>query len=478
MFLEKNFYLDLSSGFIEITAAFILVTIFVFFISHYISKFVENRRISFPQLKSIFKSRKFFYFLLLLLFVLNLGLRLDDLGHPKRYFFDENFFAFTAQEMAKGNPQGWQKGKRAPGKAEFEWTHPPLGKEITAVGILIFGDKPSSWRIMQALFGAFGAIFIFLLAKNLFNSFTAGIFASFLYSFEAMLFAFSRIALVDIYLFNFILLASLFFVIFTKYRHYRYLFLTALFSGAAMSVKWTGSLVVVFLFSLSILVVFYKDYYEKKNSKLPWKSFIIIGAVFSVIPFLVYLASYIPYFLNGNSFGDFIKFQETMYEYHKNVSKLHVYRSPWWTWPLLLRPLCLYIEKIGKYREYIYAMGNPVIWWAGIAALIYSVYYSIKNKYYPLIFVVLSFMAYIVPWAISPRKITYIYHYIPSLLFVILALSFCLNKLWAVSIKYKIIVTYFLICVVAAFIFFHPVISGERMPKYELKSYRWMKSWI
>jgi len=478
MFLEKNFYEGISSGFIEIAAAFFIISILVYVFSHIVSKQIKSKNIEFPLLQKIFTGRKFVVLILLLLFIISLGLKLNDLGHPKRYFFDENFFAFTAEEMAKGNPQGWEKGKRAPGKAEYEWTHPPLGKEITAIGIIIFGEKSSSWRIMQALFGALGTLFIFFLAKNLFNSSSAGIFASFLYTFESFIFVFSRIALVDIYLFNFIILASLFFVKFSKNQNYKYLLLTALFSGAAMSVKWTGAIVVVFLFSLSILVVCFKNYHEKGDLKFPWKKLIKVGAIFSIIPFLVYLASYIPYFLNGNSLGDFFSFQETMYEYHKNVSKLHRYRSEWWSWPLMLRPVCLYIEKIGRLREYIYALGNPVIWWTGLAAMILSVYYCIRYKYYPLMFVVLSFFAYMVPWAISPRKITYIYHYMPSLLFVILALSFCLNKLWAISIKYKIIVTYFLICVVAAFIFFHPILSGERMPKTDLKSYRWMKSWI
>ena len=444
----------------------------------FVSRYLTNNNIHFPLFQNIVTSKKSVVIILLLLFLVSLGLKLNDLGHPKRQYFDENFFAFTAEEMAKGNPQGWEKGKRAPGKVEYEWTHPPLGKEITAVGIIIFGEKSSSWRIMQALFGALGTLFIFFLAKNLFNSNRAGLFASFLYTFESFIFVFSRIALVDIYLFNFILLASLFFVLFTKNQNYKYLVLTALFSGAAMSVKWTGAIVVVFLFSLSLLVIYYKNYHTQKNSKLPWTQFIKTGAIFSLIPFLVYLASYIPYFLNGNSFGDFISFQETMYEYHKNVSKLHRYRSEWWSWPLMLRPVCLYIEKFGKYREYIYALGNPVIWWTGIAAMVLSVYYCLRYKYYPLMFVVLSFLAYMLPWAISPRKITYIYHYMPSLLFVILALSFFLHKMWGLSVKYKIIVSYFLICMVAAFIFFHPILSGERMPKTDLKSYRWMISWI
>ncbi|MGB2692305.1 MAG: phospholipid carrier-dependent glycosyltransferase [Thermodesulfobacteriota bacterium] len=426
--------------------------------------------------KSIWVKHNLPYAILLLLFLLSFSLKTHNLGHPERYYFDENFFAFTAQEMAKGNPLGWQKGERAPGKAEYEWTHPPLGKEISALGILIFGDKTSSWRIMQAFFGALGTLIIFFLARNLFNSQSAGIIASFLYTFESFIFVFSRIALVDIYLFNFLMLASLFFIKFSKSANFRYLILTALFAGAAMSVKWSGGFIAAFLFCLSIIVIFYKNH-NNKYGKSTSIQLLKVVSIFLFMPLLIYLATYIPYFLNGNSLSDFISFQETMFSYHKNVSKQHAYRSEWWSWPLMIRPLCLYIEKIGNYREYIYAIGNPVIWWSGLLAIAISIYYAIRYRYYPLLFVVLSFFAYIVPWSISPRKVTYIYHYMPSLLFIILALSYFLDKIWQKSYRTKILVIYFLICVVVSFIFFYPILSGTQVPKSEMKNYRWMKTW-
>ncbi|MGI9535350.1 MAG: phospholipid carrier-dependent glycosyltransferase, partial [Thermodesulfobacteriota bacterium] len=92
-----------------------------------------------------------------------------------------------------------------------------------------------------------------------------------------------------------------------------------------------------------------------------------------------------------------------MYSYHTHASKLHVYRSEWWTWPLLYRPICLYIEKIGSHREYIYSLGNPVIWWSGIIFIITAAIYSIKCRYYPLMFVVAGFLAFWLPWSVSPR---------------------------------------------------------------------------
>ena len=475
---EKNFYGLFSSGFLEIVILFFIITFFVILLTRYLPEPLRNREAIPPTIKNSLIYKHIVLIILIILFLISFVLKVDNLSHPGRYFFDENFFAFTAQEMAKGNPLGWQKGERAPGKVEYEWTHPPLGKELTAVGILIFGDKPFSWRIIQALFGALGTVFIFFLAKELFISNRAGIFASFLYTFESFIFVMSRIAMVDIFLLNFVLLASLFFVKYARNNNIYYLVLSALFCGAAMSVKWTGVLTGLFLFSLSVFILVYRQYFLKNEKSSIFLPIFKVAAIFLFIPAIVYLMTYIPFFLNGNSFTDFLSSQLEMYSYHTYASKLHVYRSEWWTWPLLYRPICLYIEKIGSNREYIYSLGNPVIWWSGIIFLIISAYYSVKNKHYPLMFVVIGFLAFWLPWAVSPRKITYIYHYLPSLLFVILAISYFLNKLWDFSLKAKFFVAYFLICVVAAFLFFHPILTGEEIPKQDMKSYRWLKSWI
>jgi len=476
---------EFSSGYFKpiiFVTSSILILSLVFLLIDFIKISSLTDKLKILKTKLIYSARpvcnrkNLTYLILLLLFALSFSLKINNLDHPSRYYFDENFFAFTAQEMARNNPLGWQKGERAPGKAEYEWTHPPLGKEITAVGILIFGDKTSSWRIMQAIFGALGTIFIFFLGKNLFNSTNAGIFASFLYTFESFIHVFSRIALVDIYLFNFLILASLFFIKFVKSDKLAYLCLSAVFAGCAMSVKWSGAFIIGFLLCSSVVITFYKS----RNSQSSRNTIIQLlkaTSVFVFIPIIVYLATYIPYFLNGNSITDFVSFQDTIFDYHKNVSKQHVYRSQWWSWPLMIRPVCLYIEKIGDYREYIYSFGNPAIWWGGLLAIIFSIYYTIRYKYYPLAFIVLSFIAYLIPWSISPRKITYIYHYMPSLLFVILALSFFLDRLWRKSYRVKIIVAYFLITVIASFIFFYPVINADKVPRSEMKQYRWMRTW-
>src|SRR3972149_11443071 len=189
--------------------------------------------------------------MLFLLIILSLGLKLYSLENPKSHYFDEIYYAFTAQEMAKGNRAGWEIGHTDPQGFAYEWAHPHLGKELSALGILIFGDNAFGWRFFQALFGGFGALFIYLLAKELFQSKRAGLIAAFLFTFESFIFVLSRITMVDVFLMVFTLLASLFFVLYVKKGKFYYLLLTGLFCGFSVSTKWSGILTLGFLGFLS-----------------------------------------------------------------------------------------------------------------------------------------------------------------------------------------------------------------------------------
>src|SRR5690606_40787537 len=72
-----------------------------------------------------------------------LGLCLVRLTIPSKPYFDEVHYLPAARailEMSRPlNPE-----------------HPPLGKEILALGIALFGDRPLGWRIMPALYGVLG----------------------------------------------------------------------------------------------------------------------------------------------------------------------------------------------------------------------------------------------------------------------------------------------------------------------------------
>ncbi|HZX12840.1 MAG TPA: phospholipid carrier-dependent glycosyltransferase [Thermodesulfobacteriota bacterium] len=420
--------------------------------------------------------------LLFFLLALSIGLKLYRLDNPKSYYFDEIYYAFTAQEMAKGNRAGWEIGHTAPQGFAYEWSHPHLGKELSAIGILIFGDNAFGWRFFQAIFGGFGTLFIYLLGKELFQSKRAGLIAAFLFTFESFIFVLSRIAMVDIFLMSFILVASLFLVKFANTKKDIFLVLTGVFCGAAISVKWSGIYALEFLTASSFLLIFYREAYSKIEKKGSFYFQLLkiipkIFLVFVIIPFAVYLASYIPFFLYGNSFNDFISLQNNMYGYHKGLTATHPYQSSWWKWPLLLRSVYLYLGSGEKESAHIYAIGNPFIWWSGCVFLILSVVQVIRKELPALAFVTLSVLAYWLPWALSPRKLVFLYHFLPSLPFVILIIAYFLDLLWTKSYYGRAFVLVYLAIALGMFIYFYPILAAIPVPNDSVESFFWLKSW-
>ena len=420
--------------------------------------------------------------LLFFLLIIGLGLKLYRLDNPNSYYFDEIYYAFTAQEMAKGNRAGWEIGHTAPQGFAYEWSHPHLGKELSAIGILIFGDNTFGWRFFQALFGGFGTLFIYLLGKELFLSKRAGLIAAFLFTFESFIFVLSRIAMVDIFLMSFILLASLFLVKYARTPKIAFLLLSGFFCGAAISVKWSGIYALEFLAASSFLLIFYREAYSEIGKKGSFyfqfvKIIPKIFLVFVIIPFVVYLATYIPFFLYGNSFSDFISLQNNMYGYHKGLTATHPYQSSWWKWPLLLRPVYLYLGSGKEESAHIYAIGNPFIWWSGCVFLILSVVQVIRKELPALAFVTLSVFAYWLPWALSPRKLVFLYHFLASLPFVILIIAYFLDLLWSKSYYGRAFVLVYLAIALGMFIYFYPILAAVPVSNVSVESFFWLKSW-
>ena len=421
-------------------------------------------------------------FILALIVVIGFGLKFYRLEVPQSYYFDEIYYAFTAQEMAKGNKWAWQIPEvDAPKDLAYEWTHPPLGKEITSIGILIFGDNTFGWRFTQALFGVLGAVFIFLLGRNLFND-RVGLFAALLFTFESFIFTLSRITMVDIFMANFVLLASLFVVKYAKTQKTYFLFLAGAFCGASMSIKWSGVYIAEFLAGVSFFLIYYFEVY---NADTRGSSFIksVLNIfprmilAFMIIPLLIYIATYIPFFYFGNSIGDFVDLQASIFNYHKGVTDTHPYSSQWWQWPLSLKPIYFHFEDLGGKYAYIYALGNPFIWWTGCVFLLIGIFQVIRKESPALIFIIISVFAYWIPWALSPRKLIFLYHFLPSLLFILLISAYYLNALWTKS-KYGIaVVVIYMVIAIGVFFYFYPILTALPIAPNEIDGYIWLQSW-
>jgi dolichyl-phosphate-mannose--protein O-mannosyl transferase len=142
----------------------------------------------------------------------------------------------------------------------------------------------------------------------------------------------------------------------------------------------------------------------------------------------------------------------------------------------MTRPISYYSGALANgLRMGISSFGNPAVWWMGVAALIFCIRAQSKKFDKLLLFLFVAYASQYLPWALINRT-TYIYHYFPSVPFVILLITYFFK--YRYSLKPRVVILYLAITL-ALFILFYPVISGLPIPMAYFDIFlRWMPSWV
>ena len=169
---------------------------------------------------------------------------------------------------------------------------------------------------------------------------------------------------------------------------------------------------------------------------------IVWAAVFLlVVPLGVYVVSYLPWavienhqlwtgYPAGHSGQTLLELTRQMYDYHNGLTSPHPASSPWWAFPFDLKPVWFYQEGFaGSTSAAIYDSGNLVIWWLGIAALVFVSVMAYRRRSPALALIAIGFAGQWVPWARIDRA-AFQYHYYTALPFLVLALAYLVAELW------------------------------------------------
>ncbi len=383
-------------------------------------------------------------YILIAIILLTGFLRLFRLDYPNQYVFDEVYHAFTAKEYLTLSPVPWEWWNTPPPGVAYEWTHPPLAKEIMAASMFLLNTQDAwAWRLPGALLGVLSVYLIYLLAKKLFKNENIALVSSFIFSLDGLNFVQSRVGMNDIYYVTFFLVALL--LLLNK----KYLF-SAIFLGLALASKWAA--IYAFLIFVPILLI------NRQYIKFLY---------FIFLPPIIYSLSYLPFFLLGHSPEQFIQLQQQMWWYHTNLKATHSYTSPWWSWPLNLYPVWYFVDYQKNTMANIFASGNSVVFWLGSGAIILTAWEVIKKRSLNLILVLLGFAAFWLPWAISPR-IMFLYHFSPSVPFLSLALGRQISLILEKE-KGKKLAFVILLAILIGFILMFPFLTGIPLPRDFIK---------
>lgn len=385
--------------------------------------------------------------------VLGAFLRIYAFAYPSSFLFDEHHFVENARNYLH-NKADWND-------------HPPLGKLIIAQSILALGDNSAGWRVPALIFGFATILVGAIAAARLFGSRRAGWLAAAFLSVDGFLIAYSRGALLDGFLAFGLALALL---IVTLPVNLWTVLAAGIAAGFAVSIKFSGIAVVL----PCILMLLF--------ARLPLKRLAAYTALFGVAVLSIYFAQYARGLaLAGQAAGplDVVHDTERLLEHHAGLTDMkNPWVSGWITWFIPVRPVMLaHTQHLGASRI-LTSLGNVALWWSATLTLALTVGVVLaKGVHWMLatppasdrssgtlahdgiefvqrngraILLLLSgCFGFLAPWILTHRD-SYIYHYLPSYMSLLLLLAGCIDSLG--RSRYRALIAYAgVVLLVAAF---------------------------
>lgn len=420
----------------------------------------------------------------------------DYISYENSGYFDEVYHPRTAYEHLLG-------------LEPYESTHPPFGKYIISLGIVLFGLNPFGWRFMGTLFGVLMLPIFYHLIKRLFGRTWLSAIGTALFAVDFMHYTQTRLATIDTYAVFFVLLMydAMICFMFKDVLNERLhklllpLFVSGLFFGIGSASKWTviyggAGLAVLYFAKLVLTIKAAKG--DSALWKKAWKrSFVLCMwclLLFVAIPFGIYFAAYLPITLLPHNKDKltwaFWNYQTHMLDYHSQLKGTHPFESPWYEWPLIIKPIWYSCNTVhdGLISD-IFCLGNPFIWWLGLVMIVLLLVLWICKPEFKSGILLCGYASVYVPWMLVPRM-TFIYHYFTAVPFLILAICCVFDKLMyntrlnsglairerAVPVVGIMAVLYLLLCT-SMFLVFFPIESGMPVSGDYIYSLGWLKSW-
>ncbi|MFA4986998.1 MAG: glycosyltransferase family 39 protein [Candidatus Brocadiia bacterium] len=174
-----------------------------------------------------------------------------------------------------------------------------------------------------------------------------------------------------------------------------------------------------------------------------------------------------------------------MYEYHSGVGTdqyytPHPYESRWYHWPLLLK-IIWYDSFSTDYYDTkqvagVVAIGNPLLFWFGLPCVIFLLWGIFEELSWGLVFVAAGFVFLYLPWVISPRKVTFLYHYLPAQPFMAMAVAYTMEDFWHDKLT-RLFTILFVVAVVIVFFYFYPLLNFLPLSESAFKARLWNSAW-
>ncbi len=368
--------------------------------------------------------------LVLLILIASATVRLYELQRPNTLVFDETYYARDAHTILHGylgptTSYPWEPGK------EISWPHPEYGKYAIAVGEAGFGNTSFGWRIMAAIAGVALLALVYPLGRRLGLAPVWALLGLVLAASDFLGIVQSRIATLDIFIALWSVLCIYLALRYVQSGHrLRWLMLCGVAGGLALGTKWSGGFACVAALAIILL-------YRRRSWRRPLATMALLGLRDAVIPALalvvlpvaLYFASYADYFTKGrHTLSQWWALQHEMWWFNENLHATHTYASKAYTWIFDYRPVWYYYEQVHGAVHGIISIGNPLLWWASVPALVALVVLAVLRRDRELALLPLIVALLYLPW-FSASRTSFMYYMTPVAPFMALAVAMVLREL-------------------------------------------------
>ena len=464
------------------------------------------------------------------------ALRLPGLGRPHALVFDETYYAKDALSLLLFGHEMQAKDKANEELLSMDGNlqaaasifkdspsyvvHPPFGKWVIAAGEKLFGADPFGWRIAVAIIGILSVLLLARIVRRLTGSNLLGTIAGLLLAIDGVAIVLSRTALLDGIL-SFLVLIAFGCLLLDRDRTRRlwpkhslrpWRWAAAVALGLACATKWSGIWYVV---AFGLLTVFWDLGWRRQLGQT--HAFVktllrdAIPAFLVVVPLaaLTYLATWYGWFTSGGGYlrdwaateggysgtqaalRSLAHYHQEAFKFHTGLTTAHSYQANAWGWPVLARPTSFYYETSStecgqpSCSQEVIALGNPIIWWAAVLALVHQVWRWAAVRDWRAGAVLCGFFAGWAPWLLFQERTVFSFYSIVYLPFTVMALTLSLGTIMGNAKDSPerrkngaVAVFAFLLVCVAISWWFYPIWSAEVITQAQWQMRMWLPTWV
>jgi dolichyl-phosphate-mannose--protein O-mannosyl transferase len=467
----------------------------------------------------------------------------DETYYPKdalallRYGYEQQFVD-NANDIILNSDGNWQTLPIFKDEAAYV-VHPPFGKWVIASGEALFGATPFGWRIAVAILGVLSILMLARVVRRMTRSDLIGTIAGLLLALDGMHIVLSRTGLLDMVL-SFCVLVAFALLVLDRDRVRRRLarlvdeqglaatatewgprlgprplrWAAAIALGLACGVKWSGLWYLAFFALMTVLW----DVGARRTVGVgrPWSATLLRDAPLAAITMIpiaavTYVVTWTGWIRSTGGWGrtwaesqpasivpDWLRslayYHGQAWQFHVGLTSEHSYASSAWSWFFQTRPTSFYFESIedgsmgctvAKCAAEVVALGNPIIWWAGTAALVYMIWLWAARRDWRAGAILAAVLAGWLPWLLYPDRTIFTFYSVVFVPYLCIALAIALGAILGGTDatpdrrrRGAMAVGAFIVVVIAVAWWMYPVWTGQVLPYDQWTLRMWMPTWV